>query len=296
MSKKVSINEHIGRTTNVKVSYNARDLILYAIGIGCNELKFVYENDSDFAPFPTYPIVLSFKGTSHSVLPFPSETMTKLGNLVLPGTRVFLDGERYLEVLNPLPLEGEFTLKNTLIGISKRGSGALVETETIIFDDKKTYVRIVSGSFLVGAKDFEPEKAGKSYSENVAIPKRAPDAIEVMKTLPNQTHIYRLSGDYNPLHIDPDMAKASGFDQPILHGLCTYGHAARAVLKNFAGNDPALLKSIKCRFAKPVYPGETLVVSMWKEGSSVIFEVKVKERDVVVANNAFVELFSKSKL
>jgi len=123
-----------------------------------------------------------------------------------------------------------------------------------------------------------------------------------MKTLPNQTHIYRLSGDYNPLHIDGNMAKMGGFEAPILHGLCTFGFSAHAVLKNFAGNDPALFKSIKCRFAKPVFPGETLVVSMWKESNEgsartrVIFEVKVKERDVVVVNNAYVELNPKSKL
>jgi len=296
MSKKVSLNEHIGKSASAKVSYNTRDLILYAIGIGCNDLKYVYENDPNFAPFPTYPIVLHFKGTSQTVLPFPSETMIKLNSIILPGTRVILDGERYLEVLNPLPVEGEFTIKSTLTGVSKRGSGALLENETTISDDKKTYVRIISGSFLVGAKDFEPEKAGKSYSENVPVPKRAPDVVEEMKTLPNQTHLYRLSGDYNPLHIEPNFAQASGFDQPILHGLCTFGHAARAVLKNFANNDPALFKSIKCRFAKPVYPGETLVVSMWKEGSRIIFEVKVKERDIVVANNAYVELVPKSKL
>jgi len=183
-----------------------------------------------------------------------------------------------------------------LIGISKRGQGALVEAESTISDDKKVYVRIVSGSFLVGAKDFEPEKAGKSYSENISVPKRAPDAVEELKTLPNQAHIYRLSGDYNPLHIDPNMAQMNGFQQPILHGLCTFGHAARAVLKAFGGNDPAQFKAIKCRFAKPVNPGETLVVSMWKEGSRVIFEVKVKERDIVVVNNAYVELVQKSKL
>lgn len=297
-SKKVSVVNDIGKSSTTKVSYNTRDLILYAIGIGCDELKFVYENDTDFAPFPTYPIVLGFKGTSSNVVGFPSETMLQTSFVpALPGTRVLLDGERFLEILNPLPTEAqELTLKNTLIGISKRGQGALIESETTIYDDSKVYVRIVSGAFLVGAKDFEPEKAGRSYSENIIPPKRSPDAVEEMKTLSNQAQIYRLSGDYNPLHVDPSTAQMSGFQTPILHGLCTFGHAAHAVLKKYGNNDPSCFKSIKCRFAKPVYPGETLVVNMWKEGSRVVFEVKVKERDLVVVNNAVVELVSKSKL
>jgi len=293
----VSVSEFIGKSSSTKVSYNVRDLILYAVGIGCNELKFVYENDAEFSPFPTYPIVLGFKGTANSIVGFPSEAMIQTSHLPpLPGIRVLLDGERYLEVINPLPQEGEFTLKNTLIGISKRGQGALVETETIISDNEKVYVKIISGSFLIGAKDFEPEKAGKSFSETIKVPNRAPDAVEEVKTLPNQAHIYRLSGDYNPLHIDPSMAKMNGFQQPILHGLCTFGHAAHAVLKKYAGNDPAQFKAIKCRFSKPVIPGDTLVISMWKEGSRVFFEVKVKESGAVVVNNAYVDLVSKSKL
>jgi len=294
---KVSTKEYIGKSSSAKVSYNVRDLIIYAIGIGCDELKYVYENDSDFCPFPTFPIVLSFKGTSSNVVSFPSEIMMQTSKLPpLPGTKVLLDGERYLEVLKPLPNEGEFTLKSTLIGVHKRGQGATVETESTISDDKNTYIRIVSGAFLVGAKNFEPESAGKNFFDNIQVPKRPPDATEEQKTLPNQAHIYRLSGDYNPLHVDPGMAQMSGFQQPILHGLCTYGFAAHAVLKHFAGNDPSQFKAIKCRFAKPVNPGETLVTSMWKEGSRVIFEVKVKERNLVVANNAYVELVSKSKL
>jgi len=297
MSKKVNVNEYIGQSRSAKVSYNTRDIILYAIGIGCNELKYVYENDPEFVPFPTYPIVLNFKGISPNVVGFPSEAMIQTSHMPpIPGTRVLLDGERYLEVVNPLPNEGEFTLKNTLIAISKRGQGAVVESETTISDDKKVYVRIVSGAFLLGAKDFEPEKAGKSHSENVVVPTRPPDVVEEVKTLPTQTHLYRLSGDYNPLHIDPNMAQMSGFQQPILHGLCTFGHAAHIVLKNFGNNDPAQFKAIRSRFAKPVNPGETLVVSMWKEGSRVIFEVKVKERDIVVVNNAYVEFVTKSKL
>jgi acyl dehydratase len=295
---KVSVNEYIGKSSSTKVSYNTRDLLLYAIGIGSGDLKFIYEHDSEFDAFPTYPIVLGFKGTSQNVVGFPSEAMIATSQLPpLKGTKVVLDGERYLEVVNPLPKNGaELTLKNTLVGVHKRGQGAIVESETIICDDSKIYTRIISGAFLVGAKDFEPEKAGKTYSENITPPKRSPDAVEESKTLPNQAHIYRLSGDYNPLHIEPGMAQMSGFEVPILHGLCTFGFAARAVLKHFAGNDPSKFKAIKARFAKPVNPGETLEISMWKEGTKVIFDVKVKERNVVVVNNAYVELHSGSKL
>eukprot|EP01123_Difflugia_compressa_P007033 TRINITY_DN1949_c0_g1_i2.p1 TRINITY_DN1949_c0_g1~~TRINITY_DN1949_c0_g1_i2.p1 ORF type:complete len:273 (-),score=57.54 TRINITY_DN1949_c0_g1_i2:198-1016(-) len=258
MSKQLTpISEHIGKTSSTKVSYNTRDLILYAIGIGCDELKYVYENDSEFTSFPTYPIVLNFKGTANSVVGFPSDAMLATGHLPpLSGTRVILDGERYLEVITPLPAEGDFTLKSTLVGISKRGQGALVETETVIYDDKFTYVKIVSGAFLVGAKDFVPDKAGTSHSLNVPPPNRPPDAVEEVRTLPNQAHIYRLSGDYNPLHIDPSMAQASGFKKPILHGLCTLGHAAHVILRKYGNNDPVLFKSIRGRFAKPVEPGE----------------------------------------
>eukprot|EP01125_Pyxidicula_operculata_P006349 TRINITY_DN2203_c0_g1_i1.p1 TRINITY_DN2203_c0_g1~~TRINITY_DN2203_c0_g1_i1.p1 ORF type:complete len:292 (-),score=68.20 TRINITY_DN2203_c0_g1_i1:134-1009(-) len=291
----MDVTEYLGKETTAQVSYTRRDLILYAIGIGCDELRYVYENESDFAAFPTYPFVLGFKGTDQDVVSFPSPTMAQ--TMVVPplsGTKVVLDGERYLEVVNPLPADGaELTLKSKAIGIHARGKGAIVETETIICDSNKVYIRMISGAFLVGAKGFKD--AGKTNSENVVVPKRAPDAVEEAPTLPNQAHIYRLSGDYNPLHIEPSFAEMNGFKQPILHGLCTLGHAAHAVIKHFCNNDPANFKSIKCRFAKPVMPGDTLVTEMWKEGNKVFFVVKVKGSDVVV-NNAYVELNAKSKL
>jgi len=293
----LNVEKYIGQEASTTVSYNKKDLILYAVGIGCTELPFVYENAPGFAPFPTYPIVLSFKGTSNDVLTFPSPAMMQTMNTPpLPGTKVGLDGERFLEVLHPLPNEGTFKLTTKVIGVHKRGKGALVENEVTLSDDNKTYVRMVSGVFLVGAKNFEPENAGTTNSESIKVPQREPDAVEETVTSPQQTHIYRLSGDYNPLHIDPRFAKISGFQQPILHGLCSLGIATRAVLKVFAGNDSAQFKSVKLRFAKPVMPGETLVTRMWKDGNKVIFEVVVKERNEVVVNNAYIELKPKANL
>ena len=208
----VDLNQFLGKTNTISVSYNKKDLILYALGIGCSELNWVYENDAGFAAFPTYPIVLSFKGTDQDVLTFPSAAMMEsMVTPPLPGTRVGLDGERFLEVVNPLPSEPtELQLTTKLIAISKRGKGALVENEAILTDKSgKIYTRIVSGAFLVGANGFTPDSVGQSHSQNIPAPSRNPDRIIEQSTSPYQTHLYRLSGDYNPLHIDPSFAQMS---------------------------------------------------------------------------------------
>jgi 3-hydroxyacyl-CoA dehydrogenase/3a,7a,12a-trihydroxy-5b-cholest-24-enoyl-CoA hydratase len=277
--------------TPVPVSYNKRDLLTYAIGIGSTDLNFVNENDENFAMFPTYPIVLGFKGDEQDVVTFPSPAM--MASNVMPaldGARAFLDGERYFEQLRPLPSEGgNFLSKTRLCGVFKKGSGAAVESESIISDAKgNDYIKMYSAAFAVGATNVTD--TGISHSESVKVPARAPDQVVEMPTLPNQAHLYRLSGDYNPLHIDPNMSQMMGFPQPILHGLCSMGFTARAVLQTYADNDPSKFKAIRVRFAKPVMPGETLVVKMWKEGARVICEVRVKERDVVVIKNCYVDL------
>merc|ERR1719453_1259661 len=135
---------------------------------------------------------------------------------------------------------------------------------------------MTGASFLVGANDFTD--AGESFSSSVKVPERAPDKIEEMWVPENQAQVYRLSGDYNPLHVDPDAATMMGFKVPILHGLCSMGYTARAFMKHYCENDQEFFKAICVRFASPVLPGQTLVVEMWEEGpGKVILQTKVKE-------------------
>eukprot|EP01051_Picozoa_sp_SAG22_P013063 SAG22_NODE_1423_length_4464_cov_2.703551_3_plen_423_part_00 len=245
------------------VAYLQRDLITYAVGIGCHELDFVYEDADDFSAFPTYPVVLSFKGPDQDVVEFPSDTMVEGPESPdLPGVRAGLDGERYIEKVRPLDPDGaELTLRSKIVGIHARGSGASVETEAeLVDDDGQVLYRMVSGAFMVGATGFTD--AGITHSERTEPPSRPPDAVEELQTSPHQALLYRLSGDYNPLHVSPDAAEAFGFETPILHGLCTLGFTARAVLKRYCGNDPNRWKAIKVRFAAPVSRAE-LSESPW---------------------------------
>eukprot|EP00008_Paramoeba_atlantica_P010119 CAMPEP_0201487684 /NCGR_PEP_ID=MMETSP0151_2-20130828/15141_1 /ASSEMBLY_ACC=CAM_ASM_000257 /TAXON_ID=200890 /ORGANISM="Paramoeba atlantica, Strain 621/1 / CCAP 1560/9" /LENGTH=300 /DNA_ID=CAMNT_0047872807 /DNA_START=73 /DNA_END=972 /DNA_ORIENTATION=+ len=287
----------IGTSSSFDASYNRRDLILYAIGIGCDELRFVYENDPDFAAFPTYPVVLPFKGLDQDIVGFPSPAMAESNVMPgLPGSRFVLDGERHLEIITPIsPDGGKYVVRSTLIGVHQKGKGALVETRTeFIGEDGAVHVRLTNGTFVVGAKNFKG--AGETNSQSIPVPKRSPDAEVEMKTSETQAQVYRLSGDYNPLHVDPQMAQMNGFKEPILHGLCSFGYASHAVLKTFGDNNPARFKGIKCRFAAPVIPGQTLVTQMWKDGNKVIFQTLVKETKKVVISNAFVELAPESKM
>ncbi|EWM27749.1 hypothetical protein Naga_100034g21 [Nannochloropsis gaditana] len=142
----------------------------------------------------------------------------------------------------------------------------------------------ISGSFLRGVTGFQSK--GPQLPQRISVPARPAAAVIEEPTSQEQALIYRLSGDYNSLHADPEIAQTVGFERPILHGLCTFGHSARAVLRSglVPGGNPAMLRSLTARFSKPAFPGETLVTSLWKEDGSqeIVFQTRVKERGVTV--------------
>jgi 3-hydroxyacyl-CoA dehydrogenase/3a,7a,12a-trihydroxy-5b-cholest-24-enoyl-CoA hydratase len=271
-------------------NYTERDACLYALGIGApadwldqDELKFVYElSGTGFQVLPTFSVL------------FPSRMIDvlitgKIGEVEF-NPMMLVHGEQSLEIKKPIPTAGRITCYPRISGAYDKGSGLLVTTDTSCRDERDEEVVFnQSAMFIRGLGGFGGDRGptGESHTP----PERPPDVIHVEKTLPQQALIYRLSGDINPLHADPAMAAIGGFDRPILHGLCTFGFAGRAVLKHFCRNDPARFRSIKVRFSKHVFPAETLVTEMWRVSDTrVILRCKVAERDEYVLTNAAVEV------
>ncbi|KAI1295152.1 hypothetical protein EDD11_007966 [Mortierella claussenii] len=285
------------------VVYTSRDLMLYALSIGVTptELQFLYENHPQFAAFPTYPLVLGLKKDTHGVSLYGAG-----GKEDVPGIPPFdpnklVHGDQSLEILRtPLPLGGEYELRTTVTGVYDKGKGMVIERTTVMVDPKepeKPYTSMKGSVFVRGAGGWGGPKGPKNQEPSAEPPKdKQPDASYEDKTTEDLAILYRLSGDYNPLHIDPSIAPRVGFQKPILHGLCTYGHAAHAVLKTFGGSSPNALKSITGRFTAPVYPGDTLVTNMWKvpadgkDQEKVVFQVVAKERNQIVVNGGCVVL------
>lgn len=266
----------------VSQRYSRRDTILYALGVGAGvdpldpgELRFTYEKD--LQALPTMGVVLALEGF------WMADPRAGLD------WRRMLHGEQSLKVHKPLAPEGEVVSLNQIDAIYDKGAqkGAILYMTRKLWD-KATgdlLMEVGAAAFMRGDGGFGGSADGAPVPYAVPVD-RAPDLSIDVSTRPDQALIYRLSGDLNPLHIDPALARSAGFDKPILHGLCSYGVAGRALLKLLCENRPGAMRGMNVRFATPVYPGETLRIEAWHtEPGTVAFRCLIKERNVVAINN-----------
>jgi len=262
-----------------------RDTILYALGVGlgadpCSpeELKFVYE--PNLQALPTMAIILGYPGPWHA---HPDTGITR---------RQVVHGEQGFRILRALPVEGAITGLTRVTGVVDKGKnrGALVMTECTVREKATGYpvCTLASTSFCRADGGFGgPDGPVRTPHP---VPSTRPHHVCDLPTLPQAALIYRLSGDYNPLHADPEYARKAGFKMPILHGRCTFSIAGHAILKTLCGYDPARFLGMEGRFSSPVYPGETIRTEMWVDGGVVSFRSTVRERAVTVLDHGRAEI------
>lgn len=262
-----------------------RDTMLYALGVGlgadpCDEreLRFVYE--AQLQALPTMAIILGYPGPWHAD---PRTGITRSH---------VVHGEQGFVIHRPLPVEGTVVGVTEIENVLDKGKdkGALVLTRcTVRMKDTGEPVCSLTSTTFARADGGFGGPSGPMKPTH-PIPGRAPDAVCDLPTLPQAALIYRLSGDYNPLHADPEYARKAGFRMPILHGRCTFSVVGHALLRTCCGYDPARLKSMEGRFSSPVYPGETIRTEMWIDGNTVTFRGTVPARGVTVLNNGRAEI------
>lgn len=241
------------RTDQVEVSWTRDDSLLYsvAIGAGPNELAFTTENSSgiDQQVAPTFPVVIGWG---------------RCNAMPMAGTFDFarmVHGRQSITLHRPVPPEGEAVLVGEVVGVHDKGSAAVVDLATHATQNGEPLYTLTSSQFIQGGGGFGGTRGSPTIDRSP--PARQPDHQAEFHTSENQALIYRLLGDRNPLHSDPAAAEVAGFDRPILHGLCTFGFAGRALLHELCDGDPTRFLKMSGRFSAPVYPGDTLTIRAW---------------------------------
>src|SRR5262245_47308828 len=268
-------------------SWTSKDALLYALGVGAGqndptgfELEFTTENSQNLkqAVLPTMPVVIAMGG---------GPGLPSWGDFDF---RMLLHGEQGVTVHRPIPADGEVEAITKIVGIYDKGKAAVIrmETESKYVSSGEPAFTTRFAAFIRGEGGFG-ENRGPEIADPPKSPERAPDHETTYATRADQALLYRLSGDRNPLHSDPTIAKFAGFDKPILHGLCTYGVTGRALLHTLCGSDVKNFKSMDARFSKPVTPGDTLTVKMWVESAGdAIFQTVNQDGTVVIDGGHFV--------
>lgn len=270
----------------VAQSYGAKDCILYALGLGLgqdptdrDELAFVYEKN--LKALPTYALM---QGFSADWLREPEFGVT---------WSHVVHGEQGLKLHAPVAAHGDVIGQERVVDVVDKGEGkgALIYSEREIVEHAtgRLLATLTQTTFCRADGGFGGPRQRQQPMPLHVMPARAPDIVCDRPTRPEMALIYRLSGDTNPLHADPDFAVAAGFPRPILHGLASMGVAGHALLKSVCGYDPARLTAMSVRFSAPVFPGETLRTEIWQDGEGagtvVSFRLRVKERDAVAIDN-----------
>ena len=279
----IDVDKVVGAELPGEVSeWDEADVILYHLGVGAGvpptdpgELQYTYES-SPLKVLPSFGVIPVFR---------------MLGGLVgLEGLSfnpmMLLHGEQDLVLHRPLPARAKVENTGKVAGVYDKGKGALVVVETETSDEGGEQLCTNRFSaFIRGEGGFGGEPGPGPGNE---APARQPDVVVESPTLPQQALLYRLSGDRNPLHVDPAMAQVAGFDRPILHGLCSFGIVCKAVVDGMLGGDVTSVVRYQARFAGVVFPGETIVTSMWREGDRVVVGAATGERGTPVITNAAV--------
>ena len=270
--------------------YTERDTMLYALGLGFGAdpmdrgaLRFVYERN--LQAVPTMATVIGSPGVWWRD-PRTGADFVKL-----------VHGEQDVRLLRPLAPAGVLIAKNRVVSLTDKGAGngavAVLQRSLVDEASGETVAESRNLTFLRGDGGFSAETGLSDPAPEPlpAVPERAADLVASYDVRPEAALVYRLSGDINPLHADPDVAAKAGFDRPILHGLCPYGMGARAVIEQVLGFEAARLKRFAVRFTAPVWPGETLRYELWREGETLLrLRASVEARQAVVLNNGLVEI------
>ena len=277
----------------VNQHYTQRDTMLYALSLGIgndpldtSNLPFVYEGmDKPLQAMPTLSAVLGYPGF------WAKEADTGIDWVKL------VHGEQRTTIHQPIPAAAQVIGNTRITHIIDKGAGkgAMVVSErTVEGADGSLYATLQQVTFCRGDGGYSQQLGGQPSDAPLpalaATPDTAPQWIREHRIRPEAALLYRLMGDYNPLHADPRVAQAAGFDKPILHGLATYGIAGWALTQRVCGGDPSALQSLDVRFSSPVYPGETIRTELWVDGKVVSFRARAVERDIVVLNNGRAEL------
>jgi len=268
-------------------NYNERDVILYSIGVGITkkELSYVYENSPDFKVLPTFSTVPAMDYFSK---------MNLANVLPIFSPEALIQTKHYMELNKTFEPKDNVVSKGKIVDIIKTKMGAVLITAISTYDKDGNEICYNEFQHLlrhVDKYDHCPEKSlGSKANTVITIPKRKPDAIVKERTSEDQAILYRLSGDKNPLHVDPAMASIAGYHSPVLQSLCVLAISTLHIIQTFCYGDVASIKSIQADFVSHVFPGETLQTNMWQDGTKILFNVKALERDVIVISNAAVQL------